>query len=126
MRVLQVARCGFGTLEGRFGSSALPVEGIILVWVHVYSNLRHRLQRTHLRAEKPSDPSSGHAAKIQKQYNCKVNTTIQIQNCIKLKWDVCALISCQTFTKHCYMIQLYCCTTVCPKDIYLRSYLIEN
>ena len=42
----------FGALQRRFGSSALPVEWIIIiVWVHFYSNLRHRLQRTHLRAE---------------------------------------------------------------------------
>lgn len=45
--VLQVG----GDLQRCFGSSALPVESVIIVWVHVYSNLRHRLQRTHLRTE---------------------------------------------------------------------------
>lgn len=40
----------FVALQRRFRSSALPVEGIIIIRVHVYSNLRHRLQRTQLRA----------------------------------------------------------------------------
>ncbi len=45
------ARRWFGALQRRFRSFAPPVEWMIIVWVHVYSNLRHRLQRTHLRAE---------------------------------------------------------------------------
>lgn len=38
-------------LQRCFRSAALPVEGVVIVRVHVYSNLRHRLQRTDLRAE---------------------------------------------------------------------------
>lgn len=49
----------FSALQRCFRSSAPPVERIIIVWVHVYSNLRHRLQRTHLRAETQTRPLLG-------------------------------------------------------------------
>lgn len=39
-------------LKRRFRSSALPVEWVIIVGVHVDSDLRHRLQRAHLGTEK--------------------------------------------------------------------------
>lgn len=49
----------FVALQRRFRSSALPVEGIIIIRVHVYSNLRHRLQRTQLRAATQNKKKKG-------------------------------------------------------------------
>lgn len=40
-----------GLSKGCFRSSSPPVEGIFFIRIHFYPNLRHRLQRAHLRAE---------------------------------------------------------------------------